>query len=614
MKKIKLLIISTLLLSFSSCDSYLDRQPDDPMTAENIFLKYETTLKYLINVYSWIPNESDISGQTHLMSGSADEVSIAYSGRFFGTYNRNMLSPAYGTAPYRTYTYDDMYKGIREATYFMQHIKEVPSSELSEEEKKIWHAEARFLRAYYYFMLMRYYGPVILLEDEIVDFTGSTLADRDRSPWDECINWVTSELDAAATDLPVAQLSTQWWGRATRGAAMAVKARLLLYSARPLFNGNPLYSGMNNKNGVSLFSTTSDAKKWEVAAEASKKIIELQQYSLVDDPTKTALVNIRNVYLLRNNSELIFSRETGGYESRVTATPANIGGTSYGGVGPTQKLIDAFAMDNGKYPIKGYLDDGATPIIDPQSDYSETGFSNFTNPLFNKTVNTFKMYQNREPRFYANVFWSGQTWVGGTFSKADIQFYAGGNAGPLTSNNYPPTGYLAIKFIDPTKNSVNGEWGTLSYPLFRYGEVLLNYIEALNEYDPTNSDILTYWNQIRKRAGVPLIEDVYPDVVGNKELQREYIRRERQLELCFENLRYFDTRTWMISDQADNGAVYGMNIYHTNHTADGPFWKRTIVKTEGGYPGIRIWQNKKYLLPIHQAELDRVNITQNYGW
>lgn len=184
----------------------------------------------------------------------------------------------------------------------------------------------------------------------------------------------------------------------------------------------------------------------------------------------------------------------------------------------------------------------------------------------------------------------------------------------MTSNNYPPTGYLAIKFIDPTKNSVNGEWGTLSYPLFRYGEVLLNYIEALNEYDPTNKDILTYWNQIRKRAGVPPIEDVYPDVVGNKELQREYIRRERQLELCFENLRYFDTRTWMISDQADNGAVYGMNIYHTNHTADGPFWKRTVVKTEGGYPGIRIWQNKKYLLPIHQAELDRVNITQNYGW
>lgn len=614
MKNIKLSIVFAFVLILSGCDSYLDRQPDDPLTAENIFLKYETTLKYLINVYSWIPNESDLSGQALIAAGSSDECSVTFTGRFFGMYNRNMVTPAITNSTYRDITYNNPYTGIREATYFMQHVNDCPATELSDKDKKEWYAEARFLRAYYYFMLMRFYGPVILLDEEIIDFNSDNLGDKDRSPWDECVNWVVSELDAAAENLPEAQTNTQWWGRATRGAAMAVKARLLLYSARPLFNGNTLYKNMTNRDGLALFPQSKDASKWERAAKASKDIIDLHQYSLVNNPSATPFTNIHNVFITRNNSELIFTSERSGYNARVSTTPSNIGGTSYGGVAPTQKLVDAFAMNTGLYPITGYTNDGATPIIDSESGYTETGFSNYTNPLFNTTLNTFKMYQNREPRFYANVFWSGQTWIGGSFTKADIQFYSGGNSGPITSHNYSSTGYLAMKFIDISKNSVNGEWGNISYPLFRYAEVLLNYVEALNEYDPTNADILTYWNEIRQRAGVPNIEEVYPAIVGDQDLQREYIRRERQVELCLENIRYFDTRTWMTSEKDDNGPVYGMNIANTNHDANGAFWKRTVVASEGGYPGVRIFAKKKYLFPIHQAELDRVDITQNYGW
>lgn len=614
MKKIRLLIISAIVVILSGCDSFLDRQPDDPLSADNIFLKYETTLKYLVNVYSWIPNESDFSGQTLHVAGSSDECSIAFTGRFFGMYNRNTFSPATSSDSYRAYTYNNMYKGIREATYFMQNIHKVPDTELSADEKKTWYAEARFLRAYYYFMIMRFYGPVILLGDETIDFTSSTLEDRDRDPWDDCVHWVVSELDAAASDLPPAQTSTQWWGRATRGAAMAVKARLLLYSARPLFNGNTLYNNIKNRDGLALFSQSKDMGKWEDAAKASKDIIDLGYYALVNNPAATPLKNIHDVFIVRNNSELIFTLERGAYNTRVTIVPSNIGGTAYGGVAPTQKLVDAFAMSNGRYPITGYSNNGATPIIDPNASYSESGFSNYTNPFFNTTLNTYSMYQNREPRFYANIFWSGQTWIGGTFTRANIQFYSGGSSGPITSHNYSPTGYLPLKFIDPTKNTVNGEWGNISYPLFRYAEVLLNYVEALNEYEPGNADILTYWNQIRQRAGVPNIEDIYPEIVGNQELQRTYIRRERQVELCLENIRYFDTRTWMTSENDDNGPVYGMNISHTNHDANGVFWQRTPVNLEGGQPGTRVWDRKKYLLPIHQAELDRVNITQNYGW
>ena len=225
------------------------------------------------------------------------------------------------------------------------------------------------------------------------------------------------------------------------------------------------------------------------------------------------------------------------------------------------------------------------------------------------------MYQNREPRFYLNVFWSGLPWRAASQKINEIQLYAGGTSGPVTSHNYPATGYLSVKFTDPSQNTIAGTWGTISYPLFRYGEVLLNYIEALNEYDPSSPDILLYWNKIRERAGVLNIEEVYPDIVGNKDLQRHYIHRERQVELCFEaGLRYFDTRTWMTSEGDDNGPVYGMNILHTDHKAGGAFWKRTQVQSEGGYPGVRIFEKKKYLLPIHQGEVDRVDFTQNYGW
>lgn len=616
MKKIKLLFVSVLVVMLSGCDSYLDRQPDDPLTADNIFLKYETTLKYLVNVYSWMPNESDQSGQNLHVAGSSDECSIVFTGRFPGMYNRNMFSPVTYNDSYRNHTYTNMYNGIREATYFMQNLHKCPPTELSEAEKTVWYAEARFIRAYYYYMLMRFYGPVILLKDELVDFNiDDNFNKRDRAPWDECVNWVVEELDAAALDLPKTQDNKSWWGRATSGAAMAVKSRLLLYSARKLFNGNDLYRNIKNSDGVALFPQSKDDSKWRRAAEASKDIIALGRYSLVHNKDHAAIDNIHNVFLNRYNSELIFTRETSGYAARVTTTPANIGGTSYGGVAPTQKLVDAFAMNNGRYPIIGYTDKGAKPIIDPQSDYSEVGFSNFTNPFFKTTVNTYKMYQNREPRFYANIFWSGQTWIGGSAKKENIQFYRGGASGPLTSHNYSPTGYLSIKYTDISNNTTNGEWGVISYPLFRYAEVLLNYVEALNEYDPNNDDILLYWNEIRSRAGVPNIEDVYLSIKGDQDMQREYIRRERQVELCFENLRYFDTRTWMTSDHDDNGPIYGMNISNPNHDADGKFWQRTVVTSDAGHSGVRLFDKKKYLLPIHQGELDRVKtLTQNYGW
>jgi hypothetical protein len=169
------------------------------------------------------------------------------------------------------------------------------------------------------------------------------------------------------------------------------------------------------------------------------------------------------------------------------------------------------------------------------------------------------------------------------------------------------------KWTDPALNTSGGQWGNFTWPVFRYAEILLNYVEALNEYDPAHADIVKYLNQIRERAGVPNIEEVYPEAIGNQSAMRELIRKERRVELSFENKRFFDTRTWMIAEQVDGGPMWGMN---TTSSAPSPnasttpdtFWERTVFET-------RVFEPKHYLYPFHQRELDRNEmITQNYEW
>lgn len=643
MKKIIYIIaLATLLFAVSGCDSYLDRQPDDQLTSDNIFEKKATTLAYLVNVYYYIPNVTDPSGQSTIYMSASDEVSLPYPSRVFTALTHNNFSTLSTFGPYRNTSYKYLYYGIREATFFMGKVDECP--ELTNEEIARYRAEARFLRAWYYTELLRLNGPVVFLGDELADFTDPDLSKFDRTPWQTILDWVCNEYDLAAADLPENPfLNPSEIGRATKGAALAMKARLLLYNARPLFNGQNgtgIYDNITNTSGEKLFNTTYDQNRWKLAADAAKAVIDMGMYSLVNEAGVDPLVNIHNEFVSMNSPENIFTKQQGSYNWRVVSTPAGIGGTSYGGCSPTQKLVDAFAMENGYYPIKNIDEDsysnGVGKIdIDPRSDYSETGSTPIVNPFFSKLpqtaqtneINTPNMFVRREPRFYANIFWSGQTWVAGQVVKTDIQFYQKGTNGPETSNNYSTTGYLPLKFINPNQSttvggSSNTVWGTISWPIIRYADILLMYIEALNEYDPSNPDILTYWNLIRKRAGVPCIgtgdEDIYPEIVGDQEMQRKYIHQERFVEMCFEGTRYFDTRTWMTAEREDNGDVAGCNVSASNHTIGGAFWQRTSISStygEGGITTKRTFTKKNYLLPINQEELDRCSVmTQNYGW
>ena len=516
----------------------------------------------------------------------------------------------------------------------MSKVQDCP--QLTDEEKVMWRGEARFLRAFYYTELLKWNGPVIWLGDRQSDYSNPNVSKVDRTPWSTIVDWLCGEYDQAAAELPDTR-SPYEIGRPTKGSSLAMKARLLMFNASPLFNGQNgtgIYDGIVNKDGEKLFNTEYDENRWRQAAEAAKAVIDMNMYNLVDDENATPLENIHNAAVLLNSPENIFTVQCGGRSWKVGETPVSASG--YGGIGLTQKLVDAFAMDNGYYPITNMeedsYDNGAGTIdVDPRSGYTETGSQKFVNPFFSTipknmkakdAIETMNMYIGREPRFYANVFWSGQTWIMGTNKLTNIQFYKNGNSGPITSNNYSPTGYLCLKFIDPDLDTKSGGWGNISWPIIRYADVLLMYIEALNEYDPTNPDILIYWNKIRHRAGVPAIgtgeDEVYPEIIGDKELQRKYIRRERMVELCFEGKRYFDTRRWMIAEKEDNGKVVGCNIGAFDHKMSGDYWRRTSIFDtfgEAGTKAERVFTKKYYLLPMNQSELDRVpELTQNYGW
>lgn len=628
MNKYIIILISILSLGMVSCDSFLNRQPDEPQTSENIFEKRTTTFQYLANVYTWINNETDPSGQNNIYEPSSDECSVSFGNRWFRLFNNGTWqvssNPGSGTSAFLAKCYSLNWKGIREASYFMENVHRCP--ELTEQEVKEWIAEARFLRAYYYFCLMRMWGPVPILGESPVDYSSEAVRDIDRNTWDECVDWVCEQCDMAAQDL-LAEQSSTWLGRATKGAALALKSRVLLYSARPLFNGNPTYQGMKNYYGNDLFPQSYDAEKWLEAAHAAEEVMDLGLYQLIGEHAGQPYESWRKVFLERWNAELIFARQNTSYNWRVATTPEGVGGRAYGGVGVTQKLVDAFALENGVYPITGYYNDGQ-PIIDQravESGYTETGFAAFKHPILGATRQTYKMYIGREPRFYMSVFWSGLNWIGGENLVNDIQLYKGGNSYTGSSDNYTTTGYLPFKFTSTTyntKTAASTNWEPITWPLFRYAETILNYAEAVAHCVEagiggyTAQDALDAVNRVRTRAGVPTLESVYPEVSSDMQLLVKMILRERQLELNFENHRYFDTRINLLSEVEDAGNVYGMNVEANNDSSTSEFWQRTVIPHDGGNrPSTRVFTKRQYLLPFYQSEVDRLNnLTQNWGW
>lgn len=634
MNKLYTILSIVLFLMFASCDSYLDMKPiDPPQTAEDIFSRAINVEKYLNNVYSFVPLEW-LNGPNQSYGGlpylpASDEADVSFNNDWLKLIDGSWTP----SSPAQYEKWGHFYQGIREANYFLQNIDLCKDPNLSEERKTQFKAEARFLRAYFYFYLMKMYGPVVLLGDYVADVNDNL--NFPRNTYDECVEYVSNELKEVSEILVDEQPYSSYIGRPTSGIALALRSRLLLYAASPLFNnrGTSLYNEWKNAEGQNLVATTYDAEKWKKAADAALEVINTGRYQLykvysteikdgdeieVIDPYKS----LTGAFFDLNSKEIIWGvnmRSDPTYFQRCT--PRGVQNVAWGGFGVTQQHVDAYAMSTGIYPIDPDYSSGNYQPNVLQKDltgYSEDGFTkDFIHPYdkLKNGVDIFNMYVNREPRFYVNITWSGMRYpysvVGDQPNEANstiVQFYRGGNSG-LTSDaaqrNYSLTGYTVRK-LNPRENNLsnNPQWTFFLWPYIRLAEIYLNYTEAMIEYDPSNLDY-QYWDELRARAGLPSIRSVYPGIEDDQNKLREMIRRERNIELAFENFRFFDVRRWQIAEQTDKGFMYGMNIMSQDHNPGGDFWKRVPTSR-----GNRIFHRKQYLWPIQQSILDRDNLVE----
>ena len=670
MKKYSILLLS--ILALAGCN-YLDKTPDDYKTDEMVWTNKNEVLKYLNNCYAALPEDNLHQDDPWL--GCADELDIiwtAYRTHAINLGNWNPSSNFY--VKWGTY-----YKAIRATFVLEENIDRC--TELSNELKKRYVGEARFLRGYYYFLLCRQYGPVVLVKQHYPD--SHDFANMHRSTFDDCIDYICECMEAAEPLLPLSYKSDPaGMGRATVPACRAVKEMALLLAASPQWNGNPMYENyyLDKEQTIPFANNTYSEEKWKRAADAAREVIDLAEAGsaglglfVADTEDNIYYEGIganpnynpfKSYYTLFNNGwnpEIIFgSIDSGANGTRYTwmvhTTPIN-DKQGMCGLGVTLRLIDAFYMENGRRiddPLSGYVENmySATdgPHYNPNG-YTEADQQAWLTDLINLDAwghakNDWGINVGREARYYASVNYnhrvilcrntdparrngfSSSTPVNQKDGWGRVEFYFGGASHANTSAgkySYPITGFA------PQKRVINADFYESRLPghylsiYIRYAQVLLDYIEALNEYDPSNPDIEKYWNQIHERAGIPGIFEVYPEIKGNKVLQREYIIRERQIELCLEGDRYYTTRRRLLSGEPDLGGErddrkWGDGGRMWGYAADAgdpatqsflncPDFHQRVAFEE------RVWEDKFYLFPIPQNEINvSAGLVQNPMW
>lgn len=601
--------LSAILMPFAASCDYLDKEPDDMLTLDGVFNNADYTEEWLANIYSLVPDPLwgyySWNGYGYYMR--TDECQMHTSlGQFGWGGLQNIQNGSWvPTKQVGINLWSETYKKVRSALIFIENVKPLPDQRQTVELVERYKNEARFLMAYYYSMMLELYGPFPLVTS-LSDVSASTEdLQLPRTPYDDIVNYLDNEFMELSRVLPDSYDDTNV-GRPTKGACLALRARMLMFAASPLFNGNPDFKDVKNPDGTYLFSQSEDPSKWRRAADAVKLVIDMPQYDLykeyLDNGEIDALMSCINLHLKTSpadNKEIIFSYQgTTSWEFGYHLLPRGSGWA--GCISATQNMVDAFFMKNG------------LPIDDPESDYVEEGFSTedvyydtkYTYGSSSKTPGlvtprgTYNMYVNREPRFYASIRYHGQ-YCSFDETGRTHNFLDGGIDG-RPSHDSPIAGYQINKAIHPASRA--GQ----AYPyragiILRLGEMYLDYAEALNECDPQSPDIKKYLNLVRERAGIPPIEgDLTPDEM------REAIRRERTVEFAYEaGMRYNDMRRWKIAEEVFETPIVGMNIYAKSN-AD--YFKRTEIQK-------RVFLKKMYLWPILQDYLDNnPNLVQNKYW
>lgn len=601
------LLSITLLLSTGCKKGFFDGAPKDLQTIEMVFQNKLEAESWLAGVYNRLPDvwaDGTVTGRG--LGELCDELelnspSIIAAGTINGQSGINV--------------YTSYYQAIRLANIFMANIENSKTNLLLEpngaELIQQYKGEARFLRAYYYWMLIRFYGPVVLVGDKIAGVDDDFQLPR--NTWSECVDYILAEMDAAKDMVPEKHIvpssgadDLTQTGRITKLIVEAVKSQVLLYDASPLFNGNPDYAGFKNTDGKELMNLTADPQKWARAATAAKIAIDhavtngRKLFAVTNaDPFLAAVNSHRGLFLTGWADEGIWLRTVTGYAVwEEHCAPRAVNGTKTVAVlSMPQEMVDMYRMINGRR------------IDEAGSNYLETGFTATAKANF-YVAGTSNMYVNREPRFYTNVTFNGSTipFVPKT-GLTRVEYWPDGNSGNGngTQTMYPKTGYLVRKNTNASRNLQSNAGNVVRPAMYiRLGELYLNYAEALNESNPTNPDVLTYLNFIRVRGGIPAV------AAGlDQATMRKLIQRERCIELAYEGHRFFDVRRWKIVTEPEGrqgGEFHGMNVFTGTGLGDVAFYARTRTST-------RVWNIRYNLLPLPQSEVNKnFKMVQTFGY
>lgn len=658
-----MIVLSLAVASmFGSCNFLdVDRYFSDEIKIDSVFNSTRNVEAYMWGITSYFADEGSIHQNADTPGPLATDEAFTMYETLHGYNGLRLVLNEINAS--NLYSFETMWKNsyiaIRKCNTLFQRIDE--AADMTPLDRAEIMATTRFLRAYAYYKILTVFGPPIIVGDEVIPSNEDLAAyDCTRSTYDEAVEYICSELEAAAVSLPTTRPIMEF-GRPTRGAAYGLIARIRLYHASPLFNGGAVAkrcfgTWKRSSDDAYYVSQNYDESRWALAAAAAKRVMEMTNggapmyrlYTVEADSDTPALpegvTSDPNYYepwpvgaagidhyrsysegfngeaVLATNPEFVWGRNSGTLrENTRMAFPLKAGGWS--GMAVPQKIIDNYAMVDGR-PIDNSSE---------KYPYSESGFTtqqkNFSGYRLNSGV--FNMYNNREMRFYASIGFSECYWpcssstTSGLYNLTITYYYDSANGKLNSATDYTPTGYVIKKFIHPADawDGTNARRMDKAFPIIRYADILLMYAEALNNLTTTHTvqlgdqtytlsrdvqEIRNAFDQVRHRAGLPGLSD---SELASAQTVQDLIVKERMIELLHENHRYFDVRRWGIYEEVESEPITGMNV----DSGKAGFYTRVIPNTSR--IGSRLVNKKLMFLPLPLSEIRKLpSVDQNPGW
>lgn len=605
MKAIKILVL-TIVLTLSSCSKFLDVVPDNTLTLEDIFNLKIDAYNALAKVYSYMPKDD----QTHNTTWSLGDEYIGRLDLNNTTSNLRAIRIMRGlqsqTSPQLGFWTGSeggspLYEGMHQADVFLANIDNV--KDMTDSEKADWKAQVKFIKAYYAFLLVRNYGPIVI--PTVIASPESTKEELflPRTKVEDCFTYIINLMNEAIPSL-VERATSNNLGQVDQVAAKAIKARVLFFRASPFFNGNQEYFGdFFDHDGQPFFPLTVNNEKWKEAIDALNESITLCEanglglYHYEKEPyiydrdafaannnRMKTLYDLRMVVVDPWNKELVWGNSNiNYYDQGELAHSTNIRLPEGYGDGVTNEASYSWQWMAATYQMaERYYTQNGLPIeedltFDVNNKYeltrtpgiSEASYLNYYGYM-QPGAETIKLYMNREPRFYANLGITAGYWRAHAV-RINTMMYGNSHGGYNSSQHttdFLVTGIGTQKLVHPESQS--GAWQRtikFPYPIIRMADLYLMKAEALNEYSGPSQEVYNEINKIRNRAGIPNLEVVWSDPslakTVNKHLTKEGLRdiilQERSIEFAFEGMHFWDMWRHKRAPSVFSSPIWGFN-------------------------------------------------------